>query len=85
MANSAQARKRTRQNERRRQVNMSMVVKCDKFKAFRSAVDAKDKAQATKPSALVKFFGRLIANNLMHKNKAARLTSQLNKQVKQLG
>ena len=87
MANSAQARKRVRQSERRNLSNTVMNSKMrTALKGFRAAVEKKDKDSATQLfTKLIKHFGRMISRNLMHKNKVARLTSQMNKQVKDLG
>ncbi len=84
MANSAQARKRARQAEKRRQLNSSQrSAMRTTVKAVLKAVNAGDKEQAqaafTKASsALDKAAGK----GLVHKNLAARGKSRLNARVR---
>ncbi len=86
MANSPQAKKRVRQTEQRRVCNVSMTSKMrTQLKHFRAAIHEKDKANAENiGKVLIKFFGRMMSKKLMHKNKAARLTSQMNTKIKSL-
>lgn len=79
MANSAQARKRARQAEKRRQHNASrrsMVRTC--IKRVRAAIEAKDAeaAQAALTEA-VPILDQMAAKGILHKNKAARHKSRL--------
>jgi small subunit ribosomal protein S20 len=86
VANSAQAKKRVRQTEQRRVCNVSMSSKMrTQLKHFRAAIVEKDKENAESiGKVLVKFFGRMISKKLIHKNKAARLTSKMNAKIKSL-
>ena len=86
MANTAQAKKRARQNEKRRQHNASLrsmvrtyLKKVDA--AIESGVQAD--AQAAYTSA-VPVLDRMADKGILHKNKAARHKSRLNAQVKAL-
>lgn len=79
MANSAQARKRARQAEKRRRHNASrrsMVRTC--IKRVRAAIEAKDAeaAQAALTEA-VPILDQMAAKGILHKNKAARHKSRL--------
>ena len=79
MANSAQARKRARQAEKRRRHNASrrsMVRTC--IKRVQAAIEAKDAeaAQAALTEA-VPILDQMAAKGILHKNKAARHKSRL--------
>ena len=86
MANSAQARKRARQNEVRRRHNASQRS------AFRTAlkktiaaVETGDYDQATTAyQSAVPIIDRAVTHGLIQKNKAARHKSRLNARVKAL-
>ncbi|MBL6691785.1 MAG: 30S ribosomal protein S20 [Pseudomonadales bacterium] len=86
MANSAQARKRARQNEARRRHNASQRS------AFRTAikktiaaVDGGDYEAATSAyQQAVPVIDRAVTHGLITKNKAARHKSRLNASVKAL-
>ncbi len=86
MANTAQARKRIRQAEKSRAANASYRSMTRTYvKNTIKAINAADKAQAEKAflkaqSAL----DRSVKRGLVHKNKAARITSRLNSQIKAL-
>lgn len=87
MANSAQARKRTRQAARRRAHNAALRS------AARTAIKKTLKAvsQGDREAALavyrqaVPVIDRMAGKGLMHKNKAARHKSRLNARIKALG
>ena len=86
MANSAQARKRARQNVNRRQIKASQrsmvrtfinhVVKAVEDKNYDAATEAYKKA--------VPVIDRIADKGVIHKNKAARHKSRLNKAIKAL-
>ncbi|MDO4700859.1 MAG: 30S ribosomal protein S20 [Moraxella sp.] len=86
MANSAQARKRARQNVKRRAQNASQrsmvrtyikrVVAAINTKSYELATEAYNKA--------VPVIDRMADKGIIHKNKAARHKSRLNKAVKAL-
>ncbi|MDO4450764.1 MAG: 30S ribosomal protein S20 [Moraxella sp.] len=86
MANSAQARKRARQNVKRRAQNASQrsmvrtyikrVVAAVESKSYEAATEAYNKA--------VPVIDRMADKGIIHKNKAARHKSRLNKAVKAL-
>ena len=86
MANSAQARKRARQNESRRQQNASQRS------AFRtaikktiSALESGDYDAATGAyQQAVPIIDRAVTHGIIQKNKAARHKSRLNARVKAL-
>ena len=86
MANSPQARKRARQNDRRRAHNASLrsLVRT-KIKQVVAAVDSgkAEDAQAAYDSA-VPVIDRMANRGIIKKNKAARHKSRLNARVKAL-
>ncbi len=86
MANSPQARKRARQNEKRRRHNASFrsMVRTS-IKKVRAAVDGKDYEAANAAyQAAVPVIDRMADKGIIHKNKAARHKSRLNAAVKAL-
>ncbi len=86
MANSAQARKRARQAEQRRQHNAGRrSMMRTEVKKVISAIDAGDKAAAEAAfKAAVPMLDRMAGQGLIHRNKAARHKSRLNAQIKAL-
>ncbi|PVZ70437.1 30S ribosomal protein S20 [Pelagibaculum spongiae] len=84
MANSAQARKRARQSEKRRQHNASRRSMMRTFiKKVLSAIESGDKAAAESAyQAVVPVLDRAANKGLIHKNKAARHKSRLAAHVK---
>ena len=86
MANSPQARKRARQNDKRRAHNASLssFVRT-KIKQVIAALDAgnSDEARAAYDSA-VPVIDRMANRGIIKKNKAARHKSRLNARVKGL-
>ena len=86
MANSAQARKRARQAETRRQRNAGRRSEMrTELKKVVKAIDAGDKAAAQDAlKAVAPLLDSLAGKGLIHKNKAARHKSRLNKRVKAL-
>ena len=84
MANSASARKRARQAEKRRAHNMALRSRMRTYmknvlKAI--ATGDKDKAQAAYKEA-VPMIDSGVTKGLMHKNKAARHKSRMNAAIK---
>ena len=86
MANSAQARKRARQSEKRRQHNASQRSTLrTAIKSVQKAIEAGDKAAAMKTyQESVSTLDRIADKKIIHKNKAARHKSRLSAQVKGL-
>ena len=87
MANSAQAKKRARQNEKSRQHNASLRSMVRTYiKKVNAAIESGDKAKAQEAyNASVPVIDRMADKGVIHKNKAARHKSRLNAQVKSLG
>jgi small subunit ribosomal protein S20 len=84
LANSAQARKRARQAERRRQHNASRKsLLRTRIKQINRALEQGDKeaAEAAYKNA-VPVIDRMAAAMVIHKNKAARHKSRLNARIK---
>ena len=84
MANSPQAKKRARQNEKSRKHNASlrsMVRTC--LKKVIAAIDAGNADEANAAlTAAVPILDRIADKGIIHKNKAARHKSRLNAQIK---
>ena len=87
MANTPQSKKRARQNERRRAVNMARRSRIRTFlRKVEQAVAAGDKAAAqealrqAQPELM-----RGVTKGILHKNTAARKMSRLAARVKALG
>ena len=87
MANSPQARKRSKQNERRRMQNSSQRSMVRTFlKRVDAAIDEGNIKNATEAlTAAVPVIDRMADKGIIHKNKAARHKSRLNAKVKALG
>ena len=87
MANTPQAQKRIRRNERRRIINGARVSRIRTFvKQVESALASGDKEQAQ--AALLKMqpeLARGVSKGVVHKNTAARKLSRLTKRVVALG
>ena len=86
MANSAQARKRARQSEKRRSQNASQRSMVRTYiKRVDAALDSQDAAAAgTALADALPLIDKMVTKGIMHKNKAARHKSRLNKKVKAL-
>ena len=84
MANSPQAKKRARQAEKARIKNASQRSMVRTYiKKVIAAADAKDMELAqTAYKDAVPVIDRMADKGIIHKNKAARLKSRLNKRVK---
>ena len=87
MANTPQAKKRIRRNDRRAEINHARVSRIRTFvKKVEAALDAGDKAAATAAIAAVQpELARGVAKGVLHKNTAARKFSRLTKRVSALG
>lgn len=83
MANSPQARKRARQAEKRRIHNASQRSMVRTYmKRVEAAVEANDADAAGKALAeATPLIDKMVSKGIMHKNKAARHKSRLNKKV----
>ncbi|MGK6356493.1 30S ribosomal protein S20 [Sphingomonas sp. DT-207] len=86
MANTPQAKKRIRRNNRRAEINGARVSRIRTFiKKVESALDSGDKAAAA--AALNEAqpeLARGVAKGVLHKNTASRKFSRLNKRVQAL-
>ncbi len=83
MANSAQARKRIRQNETHRQHNTSQ--RSEMRTMIKKTLTAINSAVATSKEDFVKavsMIDRMANKKIIHKNKAARQKSRLNARLK---
>lgn len=83
MANTPQAKKRIRRNDRRAEINGARVSRIRTFvKKVESALDSGDKAAAATALAAVQpELQRGVAKGVLHKNTASRKFSRLNKRV----
>lgn len=86
MANSPQARKRARQNEKRRKHNASLrsMVRTYLKKTYAAIESGEAEAAQAAYNAVVPLLDRIADKGIIHKNKAARHKSRLNAQVKAL-
>lgn len=86
MANSAQARKRARQNVKRRTQNASQRSMVRTFiKRVNAAIEQKSYESATEAyNKAVPVIDRMADKGIIHKNKAARHKSRLNSAIKAL-
>ncbi|MFA5968332.1 MAG: 30S ribosomal protein S20 [Sphingomonas sp.] len=86
MANTPQAKKRIRRNDRRAEINGNRVSRIRTFvKKVESALASGDKAAATAALAEVQpELARGVAKGVLHKNTAARKFSRLTKRLTSL-
>lgn len=86
MANTKQARKRIRQNEKRRLRNASAKSMLRTFiKKVRQALEMKNYPNAMQAFRVaVSVIDRVARKGIIHKNKAARIKSRLNARIKEL-
>ena len=84
MANSAQARKRAKQAEKRRQLNTSQrSTMRTALKKVLKSIDAGNKTAATQAyKEVVPAIDGAVTKGLIHQNKAARHKSRLNGHIK---
>tara|TARA_R110000772_G_scaffold134490_1_gene243022 strand:- start:5858 stop:6121 length:264 start_codon:yes stop_codon:yes gene_type:complete len=87
MANTPQAKKRIRRNERRTVINKNRVSQIrTKIKSVEAALEAGDKTAASTALAAVQpELARGVARGVFHKNTASRKFSRLTKRVAALG
>jgi small subunit ribosomal protein S20 len=87
MANTPQAKKRIRRNDKRAAVNGARVSRIRTFiKAVESALDAGDKKTAAEALKQAQpELARGVARGVVHKNTASRKFSRLTKRVASLG
>ena len=87
MANTPQARKRIRRNERRNEINGNRMSRIRTFvKRVEAALDAGDKPAATVALAEAQpELARGVSKGVLHKNMASRKFSRLTKRVAALG
>ena len=86
MANTAQARKRARQSEKRRQHNTALRSALRTvIKKVRTAIEGGDKAVAASTfRAATSVIDRIADKRIVHKNAAARYKSRLSRRLKAL-
>ena len=86
MANTPQAKKRIRRNDRRAEINGARVSRIRTFvKKVESALASGDKAAASAALAAAQpEIARGVAKGVLHKNTASRKFSRLNKRVEAL-
>ncbi len=86
MANTPQSKKRARQSETRRQVNMTRRTRIRGFvRKVEEAIASGDQAAAQEALKNVQpEIARGVSNGIMHKNTAARKMSRLSSKVKKL-
>jgi small subunit ribosomal protein S20 len=87
MANTPQAKKRIRRNDRRAEINGARVSRIRTFiKQLESALASGDKTAAQNAMKKVQpELARGVAKGVVHKNTAARKISRLTKRVAALG
>ncbi|MEQ1539378.1 MAG: 30S ribosomal protein S20 [Sphingorhabdus sp.] len=83
MANTPQARKRIRRNDRRAEINGARVSRIRTFvKKVEAALDAGDKSAATVALAAAQpELQRGVSKGVLHKNMASRKFSRLTKRI----
>ena len=83
MANTPQAKKRIRRNERRAEINGNRIGRIRTFvKKVEAALEGGDKAAATEAlHAAQPELARGVARGVLHKNTASRKLSRLTKRV----
>ena len=86
MANTPQAKKRIRRNDRRAEINGARVGRIRTFvKKLEAALEAGDKNAATAAMAQVQpELARGVAKGVLHKNTASRKFSRLTKRLSAL-
>jgi small subunit ribosomal protein S20 len=86
MANTPQARKRIRRNERRAEVNTNRVSRIRTFiKKVEAAIAGGDKSAAAEALRAVQpELARGVSRGVLHKNTASRKMSRLSKRVSAL-
>ena len=87
MANTPQAKKRIRRNDRRAEINGARVSRIRTFiKKVESALTSGDKTEATAALAAAQpELARGVSKGVLHKNTASRKFARLTKRVAALG
>ena len=87
MANTPQAKKRIRRNQRRTDINRTRVSRIRTFvKQVEAAIEAGDKAGALAAISKVQpELARGVSKGVVHKNTAARKFSRLTRRIAALG
>jgi small subunit ribosomal protein S20 len=87
MANTPQAKKRIRRNDRRAEINKTRVSRIRTFiKQLESALESGDKQEAGRRAAAGSAeLARGVARGVIHKNTASRKFSRLTKRFAALG
>ncbi|MGF1550476.1 MAG: 30S ribosomal protein S20 [Sphingomonadaceae bacterium] len=87
MANTPQARKRIRRNDRRRTINHARLSRIRTFiKQVEAAIEAGDRKRADEALARVQpELARGVSKGLVHRNMAARKLSRLSRRVAAIG
>jgi len=87
LANSPQARKRARQNDKRRVHNHGMrsTMRTAVKKVLRAIRSGDREAAASAYQRAVPLVDRMAGKGLIHKNRAARYKSRLNDRIRALG
>lgn len=86
MANTAQAKKRARQGEKRRQQNASQrsTMRTHLKKAIKVIAEGNLEKAKAEYQSMASSVDRMVSKGLIHKNKAARHKSRLNARIKAL-
>jgi small subunit ribosomal protein S20 len=86
MANTPQAKKRIRRNDRRAEINNARISRIRTFvKKVEAAIEAGDKAAATQAIAAVQpELARGVSKGVLHKNTASRKFARLTKRISAL-
>lgn len=86
MAHSLSAKKRVRQNDKRRAINRARKskVKTQKKKFLAAAAAGNPEAAQQEFKALVRKLDKISSTSTMHKNTTARIKSRMSRRLKQL-
>jgi small subunit ribosomal protein S20 len=86
LANTAQAKKRARQGEKRRQQNASQrsTMRTHLKKAIKVIAEGNIEKAKAEYQSMASSVDRMVSKGLIHKNKAARHKSRLNARIKAL-
>ena len=83
MANHKSAKKRMRQNEKRREINRSNRSRLrTEIKKLRDAIEASDKKRSlTQLEPTISLIDKMVNKRILHRNTAARYKSRLTRHV----
>lgn len=86
MANTPQAKKRARQNTKRREQNSSQRSTMRTYikRVVKAVAESKGELALAEYRLMASMVDRMVSKGLIHKNKAARHKSRLNAHVKKL-